>query len=107
MSTGDKLIPEGFYQDLDGSFKRRECSCGKSNQEIDNCLSCKPKINGMTGWVCPVCGRGNSPFSSSCPCKPFPQWPVIVGPTNLPLNNPTFLNPSINPNNQTISQDGK
>jgi len=21
------------------------------------------------GWVCPVCGRGNAPFNSTCPCK--------------------------------------
>ena len=23
---------------------------------------------GMLGWICPVCGRGMSPFSDSCPC---------------------------------------
>lgn len=23
----------------------------------------------MTGWTCPVCGRGLSPFTSVCPCK--------------------------------------
>lgn len=21
------------------------------------------------GWVCPVCGRGNAPFTPTCPCK--------------------------------------
>lgn len=20
------------------------------------------------GWICPVCGRGNAPFTSTCPC---------------------------------------
>lgn len=24
---------------------------------------------GMIGWVCPICGRGLSPFTSACPCR--------------------------------------
>ena len=27
----------------------------------------------MRGWICPVCGRGVSPYTNVCPCKPFPQ----------------------------------
>lgn len=23
----------------------------------------------MVGWICPVCGRGLSPFAAVCPCK--------------------------------------
>ena len=23
----------------------------------------------MVGWICPVCGRGLSPFTTMCPCK--------------------------------------
>jgi hypothetical protein len=33
-------------------------------------------LGGMHGWVCPVCGRGNSPFSSNCPCVPMPPMKI-------------------------------
>ena len=23
----------------------------------------------MVGWICPVCGRGLSPYTTICPCK--------------------------------------
>ena len=32
------------------------------------------------GWICPVCGRGNAPWNSSCSCRggywtyPTPWW---------------------------------
>lgn len=37
-------------------------STGTSDSETTN----PPK---MVGWICPVCGRGLSPFTSVCPCK--------------------------------------
>jgi hypothetical protein len=55
---------------LNSNYTRRLCAnCGKTDEAIDSCETCKPK--GMLGWVCPVCGTGNSPFSSTCPCKSF------------------------------------
>jgi rubredoxin len=26
---------------------------------------------GMTGWICPKCGRGVSPFTDVCPCQGY------------------------------------
>ena len=31
------------------------------------CKCKKPFLN--YGWICPVCGRGLSPYSNTCPCK--------------------------------------
>ena len=28
-----------------------------------------PKPYGPTGWICPVCGGGNSPSTSKCSCR--------------------------------------
>ena len=30
----------------------------------------------MVGWICPVCGRGLSPFTSVCPCKDWKGWDI-------------------------------
>ena len=24
------------------------------------------------GWICPVCGRGNAPYTQTCPCVSVP-----------------------------------
>lgn len=39
------------------------------------------KPAGLQGWVCPVCGRGLSPFTQFCPCKGYPEMKVTCGGT--------------------------
>ena len=35
------------------------------------------QIPQMRGWVCPVCGRGLSPYTSVCPCNNGKGWEII------------------------------
>ena len=35
------------------------------------------------GWICPVCGRGNAPQVTTCPCKPFPITYINNGDNNV------------------------
>lgn len=37
---------------------------------------------GLVGWICPVCGRGLSPYTDSCPC--VVNWEITYG-TGTPL----------------------
>lgn len=37
----------------------------------DRVCQCFQKNPVVYGWVCPVCGRGNGPYTNTCPCKPF------------------------------------
>ncbi len=66
-----KNIPDGFYKDKQGACMKKECSCGKTNEEVDDCETCNIKISNITGWVCPLCKRGNSPYSAICPCTTY------------------------------------
>jgi hypothetical protein len=63
-----------------------KCNCGKELTSGDmngKCSECTQKETQplfQTGWICPVCGRGNSPWSSSCPCKGFVNFEVTCRP---------------------------
>jgi len=60
------------------------CSqCGFANgQHSVNCPYYQPNpynyyyvhpnyYGGMTGWICPICGKGVSPMRAVCPCKDY------------------------------------
>jgi len=41
-------------------------------------------VNGPAGWICPVCGRGLSPYTNFCPCKEWGEMIVTCGTTVKP-----------------------
>ena len=46
--------------------------------ELGTLPSAQPEqqIPQMRGWVCPVCGRGLSPYTSVCPCNNGKGWEI-------------------------------
>ena len=56
-------------------------NCGKDHHPLGECLvdpqQPKPAFP-LYGWICPRCGRGNSPSTQTCPCVPAPPVPFTV-----------------------------
>lgn len=50
-----------------------ELDTGGDNLRCSQCRWKHQNLAGITGWVCPVCGRGNSPYTSTCLCQPLPN----------------------------------
>lgn len=59
---------DGYQTD---AYLQRLTQANKNKREIINTPKMSETINTpiMTGWICPVCGRGLSPYTSVCPCK--------------------------------------
>ena len=63
---------ETVYMDKDTGMTWTISNNGKKKMTP---LEEQPKPQ-MTGWVCPVCGRGLSPFTSVCPCNAGKGWKI-------------------------------
>lgn len=62
-------------------FNKEDCERLKKewgNTPITVLPSAQPEqqIPQMRGWVCPVCGRGLSPYTSVCPCNNGKGWEI-------------------------------
>lgn len=58
-----------------------DCHSSGCNDEI--CIMDLPVQTPVTqfpnyGWICPKCGRGLSPYTSTCPCVPMPFQGAFV-----------------------------
>ncbi len=51
---------------------------------------------GIQGWICPVCGKGLSPYTSSCPCIVHDTPPLLR--PNIPCNPNPYYTGTPNPN---------
>lgn len=72
--TGKHMIPASEYSTW-GKFMREPTE--EERESVDEYIQKIQTSNSLKGWVCPVCGRGLSPYTSVCPCKGFnPGWKV-------------------------------
>lgn len=55
------------------NFERRDIV---ENTTTDTGVTKSYSVPSMQGWVCPVCGRGLSPYTYVCPCKNGKGWEI-------------------------------
>ena len=53
---------------IDTDFKAK-WKCQDCGEIVPDAIEVKVESpQGMSGWICPVCGAGLSPYTSVCPC---------------------------------------
>jgi len=60
------MIIDGYQADALMNNGAKGGTTGETTGTISSETINPPK---MIGWICPVCGRGLSPFTAVCPCK--------------------------------------
>ena len=72
-------IMDGFRRQIyEDTITGTDTKIKKPNQPTTEGTITPPQIHSgaMTGWVCPVCGRGLSPFTTFCPCKGYIKYDI-------------------------------
>jgi hypothetical protein len=64
--------------DIDDNVRKRfEKLRDRCDKHKDDPVVSREPVFHAYGWLCPRCGRGNGPFTSTCPCVPLPP-PVVT-----------------------------
>ena len=73
-----KCGKEMFTSSTNGDNYCFECKTNNPNTgRLSNCDMPFPNFVKQEGWICPVCGRGLSPWTSFCPCQS--DWKITYG----------------------------
>ena len=62
----DNCCPSSYIDELVVTFEKIKMYDGQMTNETESTIMNPPK---MVGWICPVCGRGLSPYTTVCSCK--------------------------------------
>lgn len=65
----DREWNETLRKELDSIYPKTTAPSGFSK-------TVNPPQTPMQGWICPVCGRGLSPYTSVCPCNRGKGWEI-------------------------------
>lgn len=65
------MIIDGFQQEC-----IEQAQLDRMDTVKDTATAKSYKVPAMQGWICPVCGRGLSPYTSVCPCKNGKGWEI-------------------------------